>query len=529
MRHLSRLLSLIVLTVLAGAAHIAPALASGDQEAIFQDGPALRSDPVNTLATLQQLGVTRLRLLLPWNTVAPSAGSRHKPKRFNAADPGSYPSANWSIYDTIVRTAQADGIAIDLTLTGPAPLWATGSGAPSGGPHPQWKPAAGEYGSFVRAVGTRYSGTYKPRRASARLPRVSFWAIWNEPNYGPALAPQATDNDTIEVGAVIYRRLVGAAWGALHATGHGHDTILIGETAPRGLDHPIGDFSGVKPLRFIRALYCVSSSYRPLRGSAATARGCPTTASGSRRFRAANPGLFEASGFADHPYAQGVPPNTPTYACGRNVCTDKQHRSDPDYADLAELPRLERVLDRLQRVYGSHARLPIWSTEYGYQTNPPERTAKISPATAAYYINWAEYLSWRQSRVGSYAQYLLVDPPLGNFASGLELPNGKRKVTFDAYRLPVLLPVTSTRRGRALEVWGCARPAHVQTGSQQVQIQFRSGSHGAFKTVRTVAIRNRRGYFDVQQTFAASGSVRLAWRYPAGATIHSRTVGITVR
>ena len=70
--------------------------------------------------------------------------------------------------------------------------------------------------------------------------------------------------------------LVAAAWSALAATGHttATDTILIGETAPRGINtgnHP-GNFSGMLPLRFIRAMYCVDSDLKPLRGTAATLR-----------------------------------------------------------------------------------------------------------------------------------------------------------------------------------------------------------------------------------------------------------------
>ena len=226
-----------------------------------------------------------------------------------------------------------------------------------------------EFKSFVTAVGTRYSGTYRG------LPRVTFWSIWNEPNYGISLAPQATNHDTIEVGAWSYRNIVDAAWSALHTSGHGRDTILIGETAPRGLDHPIGNYSGVKPLRFLRALYCVDSSYRPLGGSAAKARGCPTTSSASARFRSQHPALFQASGFSDHPYAQGFSPSTLTYACSGSKVCGSHTRSDPDYADFAVLPRLERTLDRLNRVYGSRTQFPIWSTEYGYWTNPPDKAA----------------------------------------------------------------------------------------------------------------------------------------------------------
>ena len=98
------------------------------------------------------------------------------------------------------------------------------------------------------------------------------------------------------------------------------------------------------------------------------------------------------------------------------------------------LPRLERTLDRLNRVYGSRTKFPIWSTEYGYWTRPPDKAATISPDTAATYMNEAEYLSWRQSRIHSYAQYLLVDPPEGNFASGLEFAGRQPQV--DVRRVP---------------------------------------------------------------------------------------------
>ena len=30
-----------------------------------------------------------------------------------------------------------------------------------------------------------------------------------------------------------------------------------------------------------------------------------------------------------------------------------------------------QLLDRVQQLYGSHARLPVYLTEYGYETNPP--------------------------------------------------------------------------------------------------------------------------------------------------------------
>lgn len=517
---------LLALTALASIAAVnaATATASTTQDALFQENSSLRSDPSGTLATLQSLGASRIRLLLYWNEVAPASDSRRKPAHFNASDPAAYPAANWARYDTIIKDAQADGIAVDLNLVGPAPLWATGTDVPKGGAAGPWKPSAREFGSFVKAAGTRYDGHHG-------FPRVSFFSIWNEPNYGPSLAPQATNHDTVEVGAGEYRGLVDAGWSSLQASGHGRDTILIGETAPRGLDHPIGNYSGTKPLRFLRALYCVDGNYRPLTGSAARARGCPTTASASRKFRSQHPALFNASGYADHPYAQGFSPVTMTYACGRgnrSVCGSSR-RSDPDYTDFAVLPRLERTLDRLNGAYGSRRQFPIFSTEYGYWTNPPDKAATINPATAAMYMNWAEYLSYKQPRIRSYAQYLLVDPPLSNFASGLEFFGGAHKVTYDAYRLPLFLPNASGRKGSPLEVWGAVRPAHFAGGQQMAQIEFQAGSRGAFTTLQTVPITNVRGYFDTKVTFPASGSVRLTWTDPLDGAVHSRTVKVTVR
>jgi len=296
-------------------------------------------------------------------------------------------------------------------------------------------------------------------------------------------------------------------------------------------------------MQFIRTLYCVSSSYEQLRGAAAAAVGCPTSAAGSRRFRSAHPALFAASGFGAHPYPVNLPPT-------------EASSTDPDFTEFSELPRLAGALDRLQRIYGSGRRFPIYNTEYGYITNPPNNSAShfVSPGTAAYYINWAEYLSWRSGRIASAMQYLLYDPnPLrapefGGFASGLISYTGTPKPGYGAYRMPLFLPSTSARRGQRLEVWGCVRPAHfaaLDTGQtpQQVQIQFQRGSQGAFATLRAVTVTNARGYFDLGMAFPASGSVRLAWSYPpndplltpsladpgAADTVYSRTVKVTVR
>jgi hypothetical protein len=254
--------------------------------------------------------------------------------------------------------------------------------------------------------------------------------------------------------------------------------------------------------------------------------------------------LFEATGVSDHPYSRWYPPNEERYPnCGQ--CTS-----------LGDIGHLTAALDRLQRVYGSHKRFPVYSTEYGYQTSPPKKSPDpkshdlfVSESTAAAYINWAEYLSYRNPRIASYDQYLLIDPARptaandwGSYASGLVTWNGRRKASYAAFRLPIYMPDTSSAAsGDTLEVWGDARPASYaqqDTGvPQMAYIQFQPLGSTTWTNVQSVSITDPEGYFDVHVPFTESGNVRLAYVYPAsdpllpdlpGTAVISRTVPITV-
>jgi hypothetical protein len=510
------------------SSHVAklPALTPGraGPQSMFTLASQLTNDPVGTLNQLHKLGIDRVHVYMAWSSLAPDAQSKQRPD-FNATDPSSYAAASWAPYDAIVRGLAARHMGIDLALSGSAPVWAEAAHGPKYDYNlGDYEPDPAAYRQWVTAVATRYSGHYTPPGQSSPLPKVNFWSVWNEPNLGTFLAPQAPHGGSkLEVSPRLYRGLVDAAWSALQASGHGGDTILIGELAPAGSTFPgaPGVFGNMPGLQFVRALYCVGASYQPLRGAAATARGCPANAAGSKGFAAANPGLFKASGFADHPYPQGLPP-------------DKSTPNEPDYTELAGIPKLEHVLDRLQKLYGSSTQFPIWSTEFGYITDPPNTTGGGIPyKTAALYLNWAEYLTWLNPRIKSYDQYLINDPPGSKaFSSGLSSPTGKPKPTYAAYRMPLYLPVSATAKGHPLVVWGQVRPgpdAARQTGHPQtVQIQFAAGSGAAFKTVQRVKLTGPNGYFEVHQTFPSSGNVRLRWSYPDGETIFSRTAPVTL-
>ncbi|MHB1833724.1 MAG: glycoside hydrolase family 5 protein [Solirubrobacteraceae bacterium] len=527
------------------AALPAPALASHRQLAIIEDGSDLINAPA-ALAQFRALGANTVRVVLWWYLIAPDPNSAQKPS-FDATDPGAYPAAGWAQYDAIVRQAQADGLKVYIQLSGGAPRWAEASNPPK---HPTtptaalaWKPNAADYGQFVQAVATRYSGSYTPPGAASPLPAVHLWSLFNEPNFGEDLGPQAINGSRVATAPAMYRNLVQTSWKALHGqAAHSHDTILIGELAAQGQEpsrptrkapqgYP-GNFGQTRPQLFIRDLYCVGKNLRPLRGAAARAVQCPAGGAAARNFRRDNPGLFSASGFALHPYPQG---QSPVSRAGNLV----------DYALFPDIPAVERLLDRVNGAYGSHTHFPIYNTEYGYITSPPKGHPYVSPQTAAYYINWAEYLSWRSPRIASYMQYLLTDPqvnpsnPLNNFASGLEFANGRPKADFYAYRLPLYMPQTSLTRGRAVEVWGDARPAPFMVadgaGPQTIEVQLNG------QTVKTVTIGGSQpwsGYFDLHLRFARSGNVRLAYTYPQsdpllpvsdlGQTVYSRTIRIRV-
>jgi hypothetical protein len=150
-----RSLQIAALALSAAAIHTAPALASATQESIFQDDTQLVANPVGTLQTLRDLGVQRVRVNVTWQDIAPQASSTHRPRGFTATDPAAYPASGWAIYDEIDRVAAADGVSLDFTLDGPAPLWATGSGAPRGRTgyfRADWEPSAPGPPRLIRAA-----------------------------------------------------------------------------------------------------------------------------------------------------------------------------------------------------------------------------------------------------------------------------------------------------------------------------------------------------------------------------------------
>jgi hypothetical protein len=490
-----------------------------------------QADPATTIDALAGFGASTIRTIIYWVNFAPDPDSHAKPKGFDATDPGAYTPSVWKILDGADRAAQKDGVTLYVTLNGgSAPLWGTGPGAPKHGLNPDhWKPSPTGYEQWVKAVGKRYSGHYKPKGQPSPLPRIHFWSIWNEPNLGVEIAPVATHGGRIATGAAQYRKLVEAGWDGLAASGHttSTDTILIGETAPRGIMPPVQirlPAQAMLPLQFIRALYCVGTDFKPLRGKAATEIDCPTNAAGTKAFVSQNPALFKASGWADHPYPDGQAPTVNT-----------QPKGTTGYADFANLGALIDTLDSVTGAYGEHPKFPIYNTEFGYSTKP---LGFVTQAKAEIYLNQAEYLTWINPRVASYDQYEWHDPlPPAVFTTGLYPADGTDppKATLAAFLMPLWLPATNTDKGSPLEVWGCARQATgVERSTKQPQrigIQLSTDNGKTYVTIKTVALDPPEDgcYFDTHVKFPASGLVRTTWTNSASAAVeYSRTQAITL-
>jgi hypothetical protein len=320
----------------------------------------------------------------------------------------------------------------------------------------------------------------------------------------------------------MYRGLVDQAANALAATGHGADTILVGDTSAKGsILH--GLLPAMPPMIFLRALYCVGGSDRPLTGTRATELGCPIDGSASA-FAAEHPELVHATGYAHHPYSFTRAPNLPS--------------TNPTWVTMADLPRLENALNRIFATYGKAmpSGVPLYLTEYGYKSNPPNPYVTTTPAQQAEYINEGEYLAWRDPYVSALAQFELVDAgpavsqPVGTpaywgtFQTGLINAAGVPKPSYDAYRLPIWLP--RARTGARVTVWGQLRPAD-HGGPEDGTIQFEAAGASAFTTLQPVQTANPQGFILAHVPLTTAGSLRLAWQDPtSGQVYYSRVVAI---
>jgi hypothetical protein len=481
----------LIATALAVAALLgaAPAHASHGQISIIEDDARLvlgsQAGRDRAFADLAVLGADEVRAVVYWNLLAPSPNRRTHPDGFDGANPADYDPLVWDRYDDLVRRTTALGMDVLLSPSSPIPYWASDCAGGGAGSVRRCRPNMTQFKRFVQALATRYSGSYADEnQGGGLLPRVTHWSIWNEPNQGGWLQPQYVkiNGRTVPQSPVIYRDLVRSAIQGLRAAGHFEDDVYLGETAPLGRSTGPLATRSISPGRFLRYVFCLNDHNNQLTGRL---RG-PLDCAHFKR--------IAVHGISHHPYTRGgsKPPTT-------KGNTDNE-------ITISSASRLEAIV----RAAGAHHRisrgLPIFYTEFGFQTDPPDSLFGVPLAKQAAWINQSDFIAYRDPSVASVAQYQIRDESkLSGFQTGLRFTNGAPKPSFDAYRLPIWV----FRTGGALHVWGQVRPA-ADDASEEVQIQ-NAPAGGQFTTVQVAQTAgSEKGYFDVEVP-DLPGTWRLLW------------------
>ena len=464
-RELSCLMPIMLLIALALLLPAGAAAAPNADVSIMDDQLLLNEqDPAvvdRHMSRFRFLGADRVRVSAFWDQIAPHPGRRHKPQ-FDAASPTDA-QYNFASLDRVVDSAAQHGLKVMISITTPAPLWATGD--PSRGDR-VWKPKPAEFALFARAVAARYGD------------RADQYAISNEPNQPGWLRPQSAN------GAYYaphhYRRMVNAAFPAIRAASP-NDTIMVGELAASGSVNR-GPGSSIRPLAFLRAFACVSRSFHKL------------SSGPCRNFKAPR-----ADVIGHHPYSFFSRPT--------------RHSPNRDDAAIGDGRRLLRFLDRLvgkdRLISARGGKLNVHYTEFGYQTDPPDPYAGVSLKKQDRWLQEAARVAWATPRVRTFSQFRLSDGPKlpgggfdawREFQTGLLFHDMRPKPSYLSFRQPFVVTRVSRRK---LRLWGQVRPG----GRHEVQIERKRG--GAWK--RVASLRTARGGYWQRKLRSGGGTFRYRW------------------
>ena len=316
-----------------------------------------------------------------------------KTRPANAVDPFD-PAYVFGDIDEAVRSAQDNDEEVILTLSG-TPRWANGNKNPNVMPK-----SVADFTAFARAIASRYSGRFEG------YPFVRFWSVWNEPNLQQFLTPQFNSRGR-SVAPANYAKLYAAAYAGIKR-GNPMAQVAIGETSARGSDKP----AGIRP------------SHSPGKFSELVAK--------------ANPKLkFDA--WSHHPY-----PSHPKSGPG-------QLMKWPNVS-LASLPKFDQSLKR----WFKRRSVPIWITEYGHQTKPPDSFG-VSYATQGAYIQQSMSMAASFPFVGMFIWFVFQDDQGQPWESGVYTAGGLPKGTSPA-RFAVSARPLDARNGVVLVRGGSVTP-----------------------------------------------------------------------
>jgi Glycosyl hydrolase catalytic core len=344
---------------------------------------------------LKTLRTQVVRTTMYWGGAGGVAG---KKRPAHPTDP-SDPAYNWGAYDKMVRDAGETKIKVLFSIWG-TPGWANKRKGLNHAPT-----LSRDLRNFAYAAAKRYSGTFVPDDGDTNavdgsaLPAVRLWLVWNEPGNPIFLKPQYKRVGTgkkrhwVAQSPIDYARMCTAVYTGVHATLLRNEKVACGATGPRGNNNPSSTRASIGPLPFLRGVK--------------------------------KAGLKKFDVWAHHPYyasPKETPPSKPTSNRG------KRGRIAPPIV----LGNIDELIKDLTRLYG---RKRLWITEYGYQTNPPDRAFGVTWAKQAAYLRQAFAIARRNPRIDMMLWFLLRDEKrLGGWQSGLLTANGRKKPALNVFR-----------------------------------------------------------------------------------------------
>jgi hypothetical protein len=176
--------------------------------------------------------------------------------------------------------------------------------------------------------------------------------------------------------------------------------------------------------------------------------------------------------YAHHPYPSS-PAETPSSGGCKNCPS----------ITMATIPKL---LILVRRYFGPK---PVWLTEYGYQTKPPDDFLGVPLKKQATMLSLAALRAWRLPRVTMLIQYLYRDEDaLSRFQTGLVFADDRPKLSLVGFKLPF---AEMQRDGFQTVVWGQVRGGRPGRKPYQLEVLHRS----VWQAVGRVRLTNDDGVF----------------------------------
>jgi hypothetical protein len=355
----------------------------------IEDNAQILGNADAVLPDIQALAPQVFRFTIFWSQIA-----KKKPVQGRNSDDPAY---DWAAVDQTVRRLTGVQIPVLLTIVS-TPAWAGGGGGGLKAPK-----RMNDLQDFAFAAASRYNGKHVDA-SGVTLPKVNRWEAWNEPNLAQHLIPQWTAIGTkkivgdpfcfgktwVPASPTIYRGILNAIYRGVHAAGTAaniQESVAGGATAPYGKG-PCASVPGFAPLSFLRELV-----KKPV----------------------------SLDVWSHHPYRS------------------QRQNALPYKGDNVDVQGMPRLYSALNKAFPGRKVL-VWVTEFGAQTNPPDKWQGVTLAQQVASLRTAVTTFKKSGRVKMLVWFLVRDEdiagrPFGaGFQSGLAYFSGKKKPSFNVFK-----------------------------------------------------------------------------------------------